>query len=277
MAESLRVLQLAELDILKQFLAICEQYRLTYFIYGGTLLGAVRHGGFIPWDDDIDIVMPRPDYELFLEYATKEIVLPYQLHTINTSPGEYSYYYARVENTETRVLRRAALKDVIIPAWIDVFPLDAVPNEVIKRTLWIRKCSFYKTLFQASQYSYFGQSAAIKKDRPLPQKIARHLFIRLKLENLIRTKWVWKMLDQALKENDYHACSALINFCGYWGGEKEIFPKSYYSERELYPFEDIMLYGPKDYDAVLTQMYGDYMTPPPEDQREHHYIELLTE
>ena len=275
MDDSIRKLQLAELDILKQTLAIIEEHNLTYYMLGGTLLGAVRHKGFIPWDDDIDIGMPRPDYEQFLQYAKAELTPPYQLHTLHTNPGEYSYYYARVENTEIKILRKAALKEVVIPAWIDVFPLDGVPNDEKKREAWIKKCTIFKKVFRASQYSYFGISAERKVQRTLLKTVLRKIFFDFKLENLINTKQAWARLDKALKENNYHECDTVINFCGYWK-LKEMFPKKVYGKGKLYPFEDIMLNGPQDYDYVLKQMYGDYMTPPPEDQRAHHFVEFIT-
>ncbi len=148
-------LQRIELDILKKVLALCEKYGLVYYALGGTLLGAVRHKGFIPWDDDIDIGMPRSDYERFLEVAAKELEMPYQLHTLQQKHGEYSYYSARVENTDVKIRRKATIKEVVIPAWIDVFPLDGVPDRESQRKWWKRKCSFLNNRFKASQCSYY--------------------------------------------------------------------------------------------------------------------------
>ncbi len=274
MVESVRRLQLIELDILKQVLSICERDQLTYYALGGTLLGAVRHQGMIPWDDDIDIGMPRPDYERFLKLAAKELQRPYQIHTLNQYNGEYSYYFARVENTEVRILRKAGLKDAVIPAWIDVFPLDGVPGNKLRREIWIKKCSFLLKLYKGSQYSYFGASRNLKVKRSVMKTLLREIFILLRMENLIDTQRAWNRLDKALRENDYDTCDTLINFCGNWG-LKEMFSKSAYGKGRLYPFEDLMLNGPEDYDTVLTQMYGDYMELPPEAEREHHYIEMI--
>ena len=274
MKDDLRTLQLIEVDILKEVLSICIKYNLRYYMLGGTLLGAVRHKGFIPWDDDIDIGMPRPDYERFLLVADQNLKEPYQLHTLQTNNSEYSYYYARIEKTDVRVKRKAAIKEVVIPAWIDIFPLDGVPNDEKERKKWIKKCFIYKRLFELSQFSYLGASSHIKKKRPPWKTAARFCFKHLKLEKLISTSWAWNKLDQALKENDYYACDYLINFCGFWM-LKEMFPKTVYGNGKLYPFENLLLNGPVDYDYVLCQMYGNYMVPPPDNQREHHYIELL--
>jgi lipopolysaccharide cholinephosphotransferase len=98
----------------------------------------------------------------------------------------------------------------------------------------------------------------------------------LKLEKLISTKFAWRQLDETLKRYSFEECNMLINFCGHWG-VKEMFEKSVYGKGKLYQFEDIQLNGPENYDFVLTQMYGDYMTPPPEDKRDQHMVKLVTE
>ena len=165
------------------------------------------------------------------------------------------------------------MKDVVIPVWIDVFPLDGVPNNPKGRSNWLKKLKISKVLFNRSQFTYFG-SLDNSSNRPAYLKAINNAFLVLRLDRVINTRWAWKKLDSVLKENDYNHCNTLINACGYWG-LKEMFPKSVYGKGRLYPFEDLMLNGPEDYDYVLKQMYGDYMTPPPEDQREHHHIELI--
>ena len=275
MNEQTRELQLIELDILEQVLKICEKYSLTYYMLGGTLLGAIRHKGFIPWDDDIDLGLPRPDYEKFIAYAEKELVSPYQLHTTLKKKGKYSYYYARVENTDVVLKRTISIKEVLIPAFIDIFPLDGVPNDVKKREKWISKCSRLSTLFSASQIMYRGNNSQTSKKRKPVKEFLRNVFIKLRMDKLLNTELIWKLLDKALKENDYDSSDVIINFCGAWG-LKEMFPKSVYGEGELYQFEQYQLRGPKDYDAVLSQMYGDYMTPPEKADQEHHYLEVVS-
>lgn len=274
MDEQLRKLQMVDLDILRRILRICEEHRLTYFILGGTLLGAVRHKGFIPWDDDVDIGLPRPDYEKFLQFADRELEAPYRIHTTQNNTGLHLYYYARVENTAVKLEKAATVNKLQINAFVDVFPLDGVPNDERKKQRWMKKCRRRKTLFDLSGYSYKAADSSLKKNRSLPRRILRTLFFKLKLDRMINAQRAWKRLDRALKAYPYEECDRLINFCGYWG-ERELFAKSVYGEGALYPFEDLMLNGPKNYDFVLTQMYGDYMTPPPESERNHHHLSIV--
>lgn len=267
-------IQAIELDILKQVLEILKKHDLTYYMLGGTLLGAVRHQGFIPWDDDIDIGLPRPDYERFLTCARRELSAPYRLHDIREKDSDYCYYYARVENTDFRLLRSAALKQSEVYVWIDIFPLDGVPSDEEERNRWLKSCRKKQLLFNYSQFSYYGAASERKTGKSGLKKFLRNAAFQLQLEKLISTEWCWKRLDKALKKYDFDQCSKLINFCGHWG-VKEMFDKSVYGAGRQYRFEDIMLNGPENYDFVLTQMYGDYMTPPPDADKDQHFVCLL--
>lgn len=270
---SLRDLQEIELTILKKIIEICERHNLTYFALGGTLLGAVRHKGFIPWDDDVDIGMPRPDYEKFLKIASNELSNPYLVTGIQYDNAEYYYYYARVINRDIKLVRKASMKSVTINAWVDVFPLDGVPEGTDAFNSWYKKAKRLKRLFEFSQYEYFYKFYTTKSINPKQHLVSglKHIVKISKAYRLVNTKRVWKKLDNQLKKIDYNNSTRLFNFCGCWG-VKEMFPKEYYGEGSLYEFEDIMIRGPVDYHSVLTQMYGDYMTPPKDADKDHHYI-----
>ena len=272
---SLRDLQIIELNILKKIIEICERHNLTYFALGGTLLGSIRHKGFIPWDDDIDIGMPRPDYEKFLRIAPLELKDPYMITGIQYDNAEYYYYYARVIDKNITLVRRSSMKTVTINAWVDVFPLDGVPEESKTFDKWYKKARRLNRLFQFSQYEYYFKFNDLKGANLKRYFTAglKQIIKFIKVYKLVNKKSIWKKLDKHLKKYDYKNSTRLINICGYWG-VKEMFPKEYYGKGNLYEFEDIMIRGPVDYHAVLTQMYGDYMTPPKDADKEHHYIEV---
>ena len=272
--DDLRKLQLIELDILKVFIAICEKHGFRYYLMAGTLLGAVRHEGFIPWDDDIDVGMPRPDYEKFIRIAEDELNEPYQLHTILNGKGSYGYYYARVENTEVLLQKDATIQKTKIPAWIDVFPLDGVPNDDKEADRWIQKCNFRKKVFALSQASRTAATDTYKKTKGGIKSAFRRVFLTLKLDRLISTKWAWKKLDRTIRSYDYEKCDRIMNVCGI-RGRKTIFAKEKYGDGRKYKFEDIYVNGPAEYDFILTQLFGDYMTPPEKNNRDQHHITIL--
>lgn len=275
MKTELQRLQEFELDILKQTAKICEKNGLTYFVGYGTLLGAVRHKGFIPWDDDIDIVMPRPDYDRFLEIAEKQLSAPYQLHTATNGKGSYGYYYARVENTAVRLQKSATANKTVIPAWIDVFPLDGIPDDERELCGWMKKCASRKKVFAASNAHYTAAADEFKKSRSSLKSKMRGAFLKLRLDRLISTKRAWKRLDKAVTEYDYDSSNRIMNAMCFYGRSKEVFSKEAFGKGTPLPFEDFTVNAPEKYDFVLTQIYGDYMTPPEEGKRDRHHIRII--
>lgn len=275
---SLRELQFIELDIFKKVQEVCDKHHLTYYALGGTLLGAVRHKGIIPWDDDIDIGLPRPDYERFIKIASQELNMPYEVVCIQNNNSEYYYYYARVVNRDIRLMRHLTEKDTVINAWIDVFPLDGVPEKEEEFDRWYKKAYRLKRKLEFSQFMYFynvvSPEGIISNRNRTIKTIGKKIIQSTRIYKLIDTQKTWNQLDKTLKAYRYEASSRLFNFCGFWG-IKELFPKEYYGEGVMYQFEDTTIRGPVNYDAVLTQMYGDYMTPPKDSDKEHHFIEIL--
>ena len=276
--DNLRDIQLSELNMLKKIIEITEQNNLTYYALGGTLLGAVRHHGFIPWDDDIDIGMPRPEYEKFIKIAEESLKPPLDIATTLNGHSKYAYYYPRVIDTSIELIRKGGCKnEKIIHPWIDIFKLDRVPKDDEELNKWYRSVNRLWTFFKISQYEYFTVKPP-KLDKNsilvlLKSSVLCILFY-FKLYKLFNRNRLWGKLDRKLKKYDYDSSSRLINATGYWG-IKELFPKSVYGEGKMFPFEDILIRGPENYDYVLNQMYGDYMTPPPEDKKEHHNITYL--
>lgn len=269
---NLRKLQMIELDILKQMIAICEKYELRYYLLGGTFLGAVRHKGFIPWDDDIDIGMPRADFERFCKIAEKELVRPYGFVSFRNN-AEHIYFHPRIYNYNSKIIDRSGVKEKETFAWIDVFPLDGMPKNKVIRKLYGYYLLFLRLLFMYSQFDKIVNVSL--KNRVWYEKVLIAIGKVIKFDKILNTRRIMEKIDKTMKKFDYETSGYVGNFMGAYK-MKEVFPKRYYEEITEYPFEGLLCPAPKDYDAVLSQMYGAYMTPPQADVQNKHNTEVVT-
>ena len=266
MEHTLRELQLCELQLVKAVLSICERHQLTVFMMGGTFLGAVRHKGFIPWDDDVDLGMSREDYETFLRVAPQELPQGYILRHFAKDP-DMPYYPAQVVDPSFEILDTSAQIAKTRSAWIDLFPLDGMPKGKMG-------CFFHKYrllyLRMMLKFSQFSQVVAVNlAHRPLHERILIAVGKHLHLESRLDTNKRMHLIDRCLKKYPYETASQVVNFMGAYKF-REMFPKKIYESLSEYPFEDLQLLAPSDYDTVLRQMYGDYMTPPPQNEQNKH-------
>ena len=267
----LRKLQLVELEILKKVINICDDNNITYYISGGTYLGAVRHKGFIPWDDDIDIAMPRKDYEKFLKIMRlkerKDLVLSTYEDTT-----EGVYYPAKIKNPDLKVVSSSGKNNQIWSAWIDVFPLDGMPNNKI-----ISKIHQFHLLYLRARLKFtcFDNQVNLKdKHRPLIERILIWIGLHTNFgKNSSSLKYLEK-IDKALKKYPEDKSKVYVNFMGSYKF-KSIISKEIYAEGAKYDFEGLKLNGPKYYDKYLTIIYGDYMTPPKNDEKNKHNTEVI--
>ena len=256
--EDLQQLKEVELEMFKAFISVCEQLGLRYYLLGGTLLGAVRHKGFIPWDDDIDVGMPRADYEIFLEKAQALMPAPYfvqNLRTEKTCP----FNFCKIRNSNTTYLESSvAHLPINHGVFIDIFPLDGYPTKQEEK-------AFFRTntLLSWRIQNVFG--GPVKK--PWWKKLISVLLMPISVE-------------QAVQKRETLYCSAsntekTANYSGAWGA-KEIVPTEWYAEGCEVEFEGLAVRAPKEYDKWLTQVYGDYMQLPPEEKRVgHHYVDVF--
>ena len=268
---ALRKLQLAELEIYKQVADICDRHHITYYMSAGTFLGAVRHKGFIPWDDDMDMRVPRPDYERLLEALREELPEPYALRHY-TWDKSYHRYFAKVENRNVRFRRTHTVKTQETNAWIDIFPLDGMPKNSLRARL--RKIRLM-TVKLWMQLSVFDEIIDIKKKRSAYEKLLIFIAMHTPLQKHISWDRMWKRMDRALKAYPPEKSDVWMNFFSSYKF-RDIMPKTVYGSGRKYPFEDTELNGPEDYDAFLKQLYGDYMQLPPEDAQNKHFIDSNT-
>ena len=253
---SMQELQSVELNILKAIHAVCEANGLTYYLIAGSVLGAVRHQGFIPWDDDIDIVMPRDDYERF--FAEAKNWLPNHLEARNGEQDfSLAYRFGKVvsKNVDLQIdLARPAYSRG--KAFVDVYPLDACPDETAALDALRKAHDFYSMIHNASYTApaaYHG-----------PKRLAAHLIGALPLR-----KWACRQLLRLHKNTaESWPGSSLLCVGGYTWDELWTIPANFLGKRKLVVFEDAQFWAMEDTHAYLSMQYGDYMTPPPEDKRE---------
>lgn len=265
----LRDLQLKELDMVKVIVPILNKHNLRYFMLSGTFLGAIRHNGFIPWDDDIDLGMPRLDYEKFIEIADKELPDYLQLVHFN-KVVDYNKYHMRVIDKRIKFFREDTFDPKETNLWIDIFPLDGVPTGKVSYTLY-KFCVLYRRMM--FNYSVFDTGINIKKKRSIFKKML--IILGAVYTKIIRLnpKTQLNKLDKLLKKYAYDDSKYVGNHMGGYPF-KEVYPREYFDNSKLYTFEDIELPAPENYDAVLKQLYGDYMIPPNSDQRFSHSIKI---
>ena len=278
----LRKLQLVEYGLLCRFADICEEQGYRYFILGGTLLGAVRHGGFIPWDDDIDVGMPRPDYEEFLQYVADnpEILRrsddTYKVGVVSLySDKTYRQGMAKMTSDEIRVIDRCANIENIEDAWIDVIPIDGFPSGKIAGAIHKARLMFWKVMDATAQFDY---TVNTKRDRGFVGGVAFkafELFCRLVRPFGSDYHRVLMHTEAALKRYAYDESEITIDLLAA-SGFGEICRRDELGSGVDILFEDRYFKAPDDTPAVLNMIYGpDYMTPPPENDRNWHNLEVI--
>lgn len=247
---------------------IIEKHNWKYFMLGGTLLGAVRHGGFIPWDDDIDIGMPRNDYEQFIKVISAELPDYLKLNTY-FDESEHHYYFSRIVDTRHEIIRKGSVVNRVEDVWIDIFPLDGMPNNKLRRRIHMMKLLYVRARYHISTFDKVNLQ---RPDRPLSERIIIGIVKKTHLgTNGNFQKWLQK-IDRLLCKYPVEESDWVCNFMGQYKF-KEMFPKAWYGSGKMYAFEDSMLSGPIEYDKLLTQQYGDYMTPP--ENKNAHAAEFI--
>lgn len=240
-----------ELEILDNVAKFCDERGIKWFLIGGTLIGAVRHKGFVPWDDDIDIGMLRPDYERFVtEFPDSGM---YAIRTAER--GTYMYPYAKVVDTKTAV-REKDKTARNLGVWIDIFPFDGVPSKDCCPSL-TRKWRWIK------QYSFTRNLPVFAHGRKLARKIGVWATLPLRVfPNNVAALALKKIAMRHSVEN-----SPYIGILVWGYGLREIIPRKAFDGMDWVEFEGRKLPAMSGWDLYLSTVYGDYMTPPPPEKR----------
>ncbi len=260
---SLREIQLAEFGVLKKLAELCRKLNLRYYLFFGTLLGAVRHQGFIPWDDDIDVAMPRPDYEKLLAYCAgheKEIAPLKLMHY--TTHRDYIYPIARLCDTRYHVDYEGVV-EYGLGLFVDIYPLDGCgETEADTHKLAKKNQMLANLVFQAGMKKFVRSGQAGWRT---PVK-----FLLYCVAKVFGPRFFANKLEQSAKRYPYET-SDRVN-CTIWDVVDYGFDRSLFDTAQQMPFEDAELSVPAGYEQILRKSYGDYMQLPPEEDRVgHHY------
>lgn len=261
----LKKIQKLELDCLKVIVTICEKTDIEYFIIGGTALGAVRHGGFIPWDDDIDVGMTRENYEKFLKTAPELLPSNYHLQTPSDKESPYTYSKVRIDGTEFVEYANRHL-DIHHGVYVDIFPFDEVPSDEKENERQFRRTKKLVALFSLRQNHDVSKEPRTPKEkiRAGVRKVA-HFAATL----LISRERVLRKLDKVVTAYNDGKQDAMA--CLFFPVRKT----EYVRKEDLYPlkriaFEDLTVNLPKNDDTYLKTHYGNYLELPPPEKRFGH-------
>ena len=249
-----------QLSCFDQLKKICEKHGIKYFAGGGTLLGTVRHKGFIPWDDDMDFFMFQEDYDRFAEVAPKEIKEPFFFQHYTTQKG-YGTSISRIRRVDTTGCTQYEYDTVdesyCCGIFIDIFPLQYVADKKIPLSIQKLKVGFYRTCI-----SGYGLRRQIKNQHKI--SVSPYALISLLLGDFFslfcsHAKLSALFLSACNNGGKKSTRVGIVAFLGF--KEKYIWPIEYWKETIMLPFEDVMMCCPKKYDAVLRHQFGDYLKP----------------
>ena len=263
----LKKLQRAILLITDEVDRICTKNHIKYSLIGGSMLGAIRHKGFIPWDDDMDIGMLRQDYERFLEICKTELKEEFDLQTNENDPF-YVYGFAKILLKDTYLVQFGHEKTKSRKGvFVDIFPFDNVPEDFNKRKKQGKRNYLYIKMLERKF------TARSLKGLPFKKKLA---FKTLDVMNVFcsQQKLVQKLNSNMIIYNQ-SSTDYICNLSGYYGYERETIPARYFEKLIQVPFEDRTYYIMADYDTYLTHIYKDYMKLPPIEQRRTHGFQRL--
>lgn len=265
--EELRNIGLLQLDIMDEVHRVCEKHAITYYIIAGTLLGAVRHKGFIPWDLDIDIAMPREDYERFKTVAASELGEKYD-YLDHEKCKNFVRGHALVVRNDTRVhlkYDKVNPKLFDLGVYIDIFPLDNAPDDKKKRCIHEKKLKRVRWLKDLRiPYCY-----SFKPSRRWLHRSASALLCWLPVRTINRYQ------QKLMQQYRHQETKCLCSMASQYAYEKQCMPWSFYGEPVLLEFEGRQYYAPREYLQYLTRLYGDYMQLPPPEKRQAN-LEIFT-
>lgn len=242
-----------ELDLLAKFIDVCERYGLCYFADGGTLLGAVRHKGFIPWDDDVDVMMPRKDYNKLFEIASQEFQYPYFFQNTLTENGFFRTHAQLRNSSTTGFIEIDSKKDINRGIFLDIFPLDGVPDSRVKQWMLKKRIETEKKILA---YEYDRDYEQLPLKGKINYKLV-HAFFKV-----ISFKKFFNRFNQKTLAKYSQKPTRLVGDLSLKWRENVHWKAEWFDGYVLLQFEKLQIRVPLFYKEVLAHQYGDFMRLP---------------
>lgn len=255
--EQIKILHNKYLEILKYFDEFCSEHDLRYSLLGGTLIGAVRHQGFIPWDDDVDIMMPRPDYEkLYRIWNTKSSCKDYVIVKTDEKHNYHDAGMAIKDKNTTFINKHSINEDIVHGIGIEIMPIDAAAPTRISRIF---------QLLHAFNYALFN-TQRLPDNKGVLIRILTRIIYFLVPSSKLRYK-LWKYSENKMKKYDWKEAEHVTELIGSIKGMLITHPKNDFENTIRMQFEDLSLQVIQGYDRYLTMIFGNYMELPPKEER----------
>lgn len=254
----LEELKTIQVEILQAVHDYCTEKGLKYSLCGGALIGAIRHKGFIPWDDDIDILMPRKDYMELCNHFN-ENTGPYKLQSLYNNPN-FDLPFAKVEDSRT-VIEENTNRAHKIGVSIDVFPYDNLGNTETESYKKEQSVALWRTLYKGKMIKVTNRNSFVKKCSIYASKVVASFFT---------IRYLAERIDK--KSGDIAFATEYVGDLVWGYGKREIVKRNVFENVVMVPFEDRQFFAFSEYDTYLRQVYGDYMQLPPEDKRHSPHV-----
>lgn len=264
--ETLRKLQLKELDTLVYFKEFCDKNNLLFYLCGGCCIGSLRTGGFIPWDDDIDILMPRDDYEKLYKLWDNDKHERFKLLRTDEKIFTGNIFTTIVDTETTCVKANQAHLDIPFGIMMDIFPIDGCPKGKFKRTM---------QKLNAMIYSLFLAQIVPENHGGIMALGSKFMLSIVKSPKAREKKW--RNAERRMSKYKISDCEYITELCEGVHSMQPEYPKEWFASAVYREFEGLQMPIPVGYDPYLKKAFGDYMTPPPEDKQKPHHDMILVD